>query len=452
MVSELLVSPAAAPLRGSVPVPADAALGVIALGVAALAHGTSRLVFPAVPEPVRALASALERCGVAVRADARGLEVDGTGLQGLAAPAEALDARGAPLAASVLAGLLVSRPFESVLFVDEVWAEDVLPPLEQAHGVRGHGVVSEPAEGGGRVVRFLPATERPSGGALRLGGARPWAKVALLLGALRAAGPTQLQETVVSPDHCERLLHHLRIPVETSGPTVTLHPPRDPRALAAFEQPTVGDPSAAAYLLAAAALVPESHVTVRGVGLNPTRSAFLEGLRALGVQVGITPGAAALAEPLGEITVFGRGARGGSVRGGVVAGEVGARLADDFVPLALLSAEAEGPVELGDLLGGGTVTLGAVARDIPRVVGVLRAYGLPAVAGAAGLAVDTPPGRLQATRITTGGDHRLALAATVLALRADGPSYIDDVGCLMNFFPRWVGTLRALGAALEVRS
>lgn len=452
MASQFIVHPCDAPLRGSVPVPADPVVCMIALGVAACAEGTSRLALPRVPEPVAALADALGQLGIVCEPDGPNLAVQGRGLFGLAAPEQVLDARGAPLAASVLAGLLSSRPFESVLWVDEPWAAQVLPLLAQAHPLQ-----TEAAPEGGLAVRLLPSTERAPGVQLRLAGARCWAKVALLLAALRASRSTFLEEALVSPDHCERLLQHLRIPVESSGVSVTLHPPRDANAIAAFDLPAVGDLAAAGYVAAAAAIVPGSHVTLRGVGLNPSRTALLEGLRSLGVQAGITPRGDALAEPIGELTVFGQGVRGGSV-----AGEVGARLGDDFVPLALLGAELNEPLDLGDLLPGGAV-FGGSERDVARVVGVLRAFGLDAApgAGVAGAAPDGDApaamglhvrrgGALRSTQITTGGDHRLALAATVLALRADGPSRVDDVECVRRFFPRWVGTLRALGARVEV--
>ncbi|NLE85747.1 MAG: hypothetical protein GX607_05045 [Myxococcales bacterium] len=447
MTSQLIIHPAEAPLRGSVPAPADPIVTMIALGVAACAEGASRLALPRVPEPVAALAEALRQVGVVCDSADGELVVHGRGLFGLTAPDQVLDARGAPLAASVLAGLLASRPFESVLWVDDAWAGEVVPLLGRAHPLD-----VEDGPEGGRAIRFASASKRAPGVQLRLPGVRCWAKVALLLAALRASRSTFLEEGLVSPDHCERLLQHVRLPVETSGVSLTLHPPRDADAIRAFELPEVGDVSAGAYLVAAAALVPGSHVTVRGVGLNPSRTALLEGLRSLGVQAGITPRGDALAEPVGELTVFGQG-----VRGGVVAGEVGARLGDDFVPLALLGAAATDPLELGDLLPGSTVS-GRGERDVARVVGVLRTFGLEVLPLGAegvttGLTLREPArGPLRATSITTGGDPRLALAATVLALRADGPTTVDDVDCLRQFFPRWVGTLRALGARVEVRA
>lgn len=442
MVSQLLVHPCSAPLHGSVPVPPDPLVSSIALGVAACARGSSLLMLPRIPRPVLELAAALRLCGLTVDEAPEGLRVEGRGLQGLDAPRDCLDARGAPLAASILAGLLASRPFESVLVVDEDWADRVLPAL-----ARAHALTAEPFAGGGSRVRLLPTTERPSGVQVRLPGAHCAAKVALLLGALRAASPTTVQEGLVSADHCERLLHHLRIPVESAGLLVTVHPPRDPDALAPFELPAVGDLTAAGYLAAAAVLVSGSHVTVRDVGLNPTRTAVLEAFRGVEARVGITPRGDALCEPLGELSSFGEG-----VRGGTVAGEIGARLGDDFVAVALLGAAARSPLQLDDLQPGGGAAPSAGGRDVTRLIGLLRAFGVDAKPAASGLALEAAARKLRAAQVTTGGDHRLALAASVLALCADGPSRVDDVDCLMRFFPRWVGTLRALGARVEVLS
>lgn len=440
MVSQLVVHPCSTPLRGSVPVPADPVVTSIALGVAACAAGTSRLLLPRIPPPVLELAEALRLCGLSIDETAEGLCVEGRGLEGLRAPERTLDTRGAPLAASILAGLLGSRPFESELWVDEGWADRVLPAFAQAHAV-----TVKPLDEGGYSLRLLATTARPAGVAVRVAGAFPHAKVALLLGALRAASATTVQEALISADHCERLLDHLRVPVQGAGLLVTVHPPRDPDAIEPFELPAVGDLSAAGYLAAAAVLVPGSHVTVRQVGLNPTRTAWLEVFRNVKAPMGITPQGDALSEPWGELSSF-----GAELPGGVVAGELGARLGDDFVPVALLGAIARGPFELEDLELGAGPWPSAGQRDVARLIGLLRAFGLDGKPTASGLALTAAPDTLRATQVTTGGDPRLALAASVLALRADGPSRIDDVDCLTRFFPRWVGTLRALGAHVEV--
>jgi 3-phosphoshikimate 1-carboxyvinyltransferase len=445
MVAQLVVHPAPGPLRGSVPVPVDPLVLSIALGVAALSQGETRLHARAVPEPVTALAGALGAFGVEVRGDGGGLVVVGRGLFGLTAPTDVLDARGMPVAAFVLAGLCAGAPFESALLVDEAVAEELA-------GAFGGLVEISSTDGGGRVLRFPSKSQRPAGVRARVAGARPGVKVAALLAGLRAGSTTIVHEGIASADHCERLLTRLRIPVGSSASALDLHPPRDVDALAAFELPEVGDFSAAAYLLAAGALVPQSHVTVRDIGLNPTRSAFLDALRTLGVRAGTTPHGDALGEPVGEVSAFGSGARGG-----LVGGEIGVRLGDDFVPAALVAVAAQGTVELSDVLSGGGVWSSAegtgAGRDVARLVGLLRSFGVEAAPTSAGLVIEGAAGkRLRATQFTTGGDHRLALGATVLALLGDGPTVVDDVGCIARFFPRFVGSLRALGARIEVRA
>ncbi len=442
MVAQLVVHPAEGPLRGGVPAPPDPLLLSVALGIAALSEGVSRLTCRAVPEAVEALRGGLGAFGVEARSESGGLVVVGRGLFGLTQPDQALDARGVPTAAFVLSGLCAGAPFESLLVVDPLVAEEVAPLF-------GERVQVTDAPDGGQTLRFLPVAQRPPGVRAPVAGARPGAKIAALLAGLRAASVTIVREGIASADHCERLLTRLRIPVRASATTLELHPPRDVDALAAFELGEVGDPSAAAYLLCAAALVRDSHVTVRDVGLNPSRGALLDAFRSLGVRAGTSPRGDVLGEPVGEVSAFGAG-----VRGGVVGGEIGVRLGDDFVPAALLAAASERTVELSDVLPSG-VWSGADSqgRDVARVVGLLRAFGLDATPTSAGLVVQGGAGRrLRATRITTGGDHRLALGATVLALLGDGPTVVDDVDCIARFFPRFVGSLRALGARIEVRS
>ncbi len=447
MALQLIVQPCEGPLRGSVPAPSDAMALSVALGVAALCDGKSRLKCRGVPEAARALAGALRTLGVEVTEEPEALVVVAKGLAALTKPSDALDARGMPIAAFVLAGLVAGEPFESTLLADDFVADEIVAVFEG-----GRSVAQSDAPGGGRAVHFdaTAEDERFAGARVHLAGARPGAKVAALLAGLRAGSTTVVHESIASPDHCERLLSRLRMPVRSSATTLELHPPRDANALTAFEFPELGDFSASAYLLAASVLVPESHVTLRGVGLNPTRVALLDGLRSLGARTGTSPQGDALGEPIGELTAF-----GSDIAGGVVGGEVGVRLGDDFVPAALVGARARGTVEISDVLSGGGVWASAagVGRDVARLVGILRAFGVEASPTSAGLVIQGTAGRrLAASRVTTGGDHRLALAATVLALAGDGPSVIDDVECISRFFPRFVGSLRALGARIEVRT
>lgn len=87
------------------------------------------------------------------------------------------------------------------------------------------------------------------------------------------------------------------------------------------------------------------------------------------------------------------------------------------------------------------------------MAGVLRAFGVRVEESASGLVLEgEPEAPLRAARVSSGGDHRVAMAAVLLGLCADGESVVDDAECIAESFPRFVGTLRALGAKLEVIS
>jgi 3-phosphoshikimate 1-carboxyvinyltransferase len=268
------------------------------------------------------------------------------------------------------------------------------------------------------------------------------AKGALLLSGLFASGPTTIHEQVVARDHTERLLSALGVPIETMGPILRLHPPRGPLALRHFVCDLPGDISAASFLLCAAQLVPDSRVSTRRTSLNPTRAAVLEVIRLFGGRVGITPGGDSMGEPFGEI-----GSQGSVLRATAIAGELSQRGLDEIPIVCALAARARGVSEIADVA--------ELRDDVPDRISALSrllgAFGVQAEERAEGLVIEgRPDGPLRAARIDSGGDHRLAMTAAVLGLVADGETVIDDVDCVAVSFPRFVGTLRALGGDLEI--
>jgi 3-phosphoshikimate 1-carboxyvinyltransferase len=275
-----------------------------------------------------------------------------------------------------------------------------------------------------------------------LDSANDQAKGALLLSGLFASGPTTVHEQVIARDHTERLLDALGVPIETVGPVLRLHPPADPLALRCFTFDVPGDISSAAFVLVAAQVVRESAVSTRRTGLNPTRAAILEIIRQFGGRMGITPGGDSLGEPFGEIS-----SRGSVLRGTPVGGELAQRALDEIPIVCALAARARGLTEISDV----SVLHSDDPDRIRALAQLLRAFGVQAAERPDGLAIegrgDLP---LAHATVSSGGDHRLAMTAAVLGLVADGPSVIEDADCIAVSFPRFVGTLRALGADLEI--
>ncbi|MGK4000179.1 3-phosphoshikimate 1-carboxyvinyltransferase [Sorangium sp. So ce1024] len=449
---DLIVHPAERPLLGSVPVPADRSIAHRALLVAGLATGRSRLRGGAHGADLRPTVGALRALGVRVDEPSPGeLVIEGAGLSGLRAPDGPIDCGGSAATMRLLSGILVAQRFPARLVGDASLSrrpmERVAKPLRLRGGriegqldPRAVGEITAPLD-----VGPLPEPHVLSSIEHELPAACEEVKSALLLSGLFADGPTFVREPIVSRDHTERLLSALDVPISTIGAMVCLDALRFSGALPAFDLDVPGDISAAAFLVAAAQMVPGSRVTARRVGLNPTRAGLLEVLRDMDGVVAVEVRGDALGEPTGDLHV----ASGAGLRGGRAGGELAARAIDDLPILLALGARARGVTEVfdaGELRAHETDRLAAMAS-------VLRAFGLRCEERADGLVVEgRPEGPLDAADVDSLGDDRVAMTAAVLGLAARGPTRVRDAGCITTSFPLFVGTLRALGARIEVDS
>src|SRR5450432_2534919 len=448
--ARLVVRPQRSPLEGSVPVPSDRSITHRALILGALSNGPSELRGFAYGSDNLGTLRALGALGVRFEDDQKGtVRLRGVGLAGLKAPEAPLDCCHSPTTARLLTGVLSAQQFASRLVGSEQLSrrrmKAVVEPL-RLRGARISGAAcaldpedcSLPLE-----IAGLARGQRLGGFEYAMTAPNDHAKGALLFSGLFASGPTVIFEPVVSRDHTERLMSELGMPVKTAGSMVSLHPPADPLAIRGFEVDLPGDITAAAFVLAAAELVPGSNVSTRRTGLNPTRAGILEVLRAFGGRMGITPKGHSLGEPWGEVNAV-----GSVLRGTKISGEMALRTLDELPVICALAARARGVTEISDVS-----ELREEEPDrIAALSELLRAFGVQAAARADGLVIEGQPERpLHAARVSSGGDHRLAMAAAVLGLVADGETIVDDVDCLAVSFPRFAGTLRALGADIEVQ-
>jgi 3-phosphoshikimate 1-carboxyvinyltransferase len=238
------------------------------------------------------------------------------------------------------------------------------------------------------------------------------------------------------------MLSALGVPITSVGAMVELDGPAWGGELPAFELEVPGDVSSAAFLVAAAALVEGSRVDVRRVGLNPTRTGLIELVRDMGGALEVAPRGHELGEPIGDLH-----AAFGPLRAVAAGGETIPRAIDEVPILCALAARARGTTVISD-----AAELRVKESDrIAAMVRVLRAFGVGCEERADGLVVEGAPDRpLAAADVASEGDHRVAMTAAVLGLVAAGPTRVRDVDCIATSFPRFVGTLRALSARLEV--
>ncbi|MEO6573394.1 MAG: 3-phosphoshikimate 1-carboxyvinyltransferase, partial [Polyangiaceae bacterium] len=202
-----------------------------------------------------------------------------------------------------------------------------------------------------------------------------------------------------------------------------------------------GDLSAAAVLLVAAQLVAGSRVTIRGVGVNPTRSGLLEVARDMGAGLSVETSSTQGGEPIAEIHAW-----SAPLRPGKIGGEVIGRSMDEIPIACALAARASGTTVICD-----AEELRLKDHDrIATMASVLRAFGVAALERPDGLVIEGKAGPLEGADIESRGDHQIAMTAVVMGLAAKGPTRVRDAECIAVSFPKFVGTMRALGARIDL--
>jgi 3-phosphoshikimate 1-carboxyvinyltransferase len=449
-MTTLLVHPAAAPLVGSVPVPFDEGIGHHAILLGAICEGATRVAGLSRGDYDLATASALRALGVRVDRPSPGeLVVHGSGLFGFRAAERDLDCGDSALTMHLLCGVLVAQRFRSTLVGSEALSRRPMARVVRALRARGAIVDGRRDRAAEDAIRApLAVGPLPEGrdlAALEYDSpvASAPVKSAVLLSGLYASGATRLREPTVSPDHAERLLAVLGCPLRTAGSAVELDPAGWSRRMPAFDVAVPGDLSAAAFLLAASQLVEGSRVTVRGVGVNPTRTGLLEVARDMGAGLAIEPKGERGGEPVAELH-----AASAPLHAVSIGGETVARALDDIPVACALAARARGTTRIRnaeELRRGDGDRLAATA-------GVLRAFGVACEETADGIDVAGREGALEPADVDSRGDGRMAMTASVLALAATGPSRVRDAGCIATSYPKFVATLRALGARVDVEA
>lgn len=412
-----LALPARGPLRGRLRPPGDKSVSHRALLLGAIAEGTTTIRGVLDSADVRSTAGCLAALGLPARGDWAGtLTIEG-GFPRV--PAGPLDCGNSGTTMRLLAGLIAgSWQLQAELVGDASLSRR---PMERvAEPLRAMGARVETAPGGVAPLRVRGGTLAGITHASRVASAQ--VKSAVLLAALNARGTTRLREPARSRDHTERLLRAMGARLDEQDGWLSLE---GGQRLRGRELRVPADPSSAAFLLVASLLVPGSEVACEGVGLNPTRTGALDALRALGAEVEVTEDAGDAVEPTGAVTA--RAPRG--LRGAALGGELVLRAIDEVPILGVLAAFAAGRTVIRD---AGELRVKESDRLAVLAAG-LRALGVQVDELPDGVVIEGDPERTlraPAAPLATEGDHRLAMAFGVAALRADGPVALDDGACV----------------------
>jgi 3-phosphoshikimate 1-carboxyvinyltransferase len=415
-------------------VPGDKSISHRSLMLGALASGITRITGLLEGEDVLNTAKAVDALGAEVRKVGDGWQVKGRGVGGLRQPAGDLDFGNSGTGVRLMMGVIAHHDMAARLTGDASLSRRpmgrVLKPLRQM-GAEAEGAREQlplTLRGTSRLVPIEYMLPVPSA----------QVKSAILLAGLGAVGATTVIEAEATRDHTERMLRYFGADVASerrdgrTAITVKGH-----AELAGRDVRVPGDPSSAAFIAAAAAIVPGSEVVVESVLVNPTRTGFYTTLKEMGGDVELLSAREEGGEPIADIRV-----RGSRLKGVRVPPERAPSMIDEYPVLACLAAAADGETRmegLGELKVKESDRLAATAAGL--------------IASGVGARVDGDTLTVTGGRTVAGGavvathmDHRIAMAFLTLGLVSDRPVRVDDVSFVATSFPQFRGLMERLGA------
>jgi 3-phosphoshikimate 1-carboxyvinyltransferase len=411
--------------------------------IAAMAEGSSRIKNFSTSEDCAATLSCLEQLGVSIERDRDNLLIHGVGSNGLRAPAAPLDCRNSGTTMRLLAGILAAQNFNSELTGDASLRSRPMQRIIEPLQMMGAHISSHE----GRAPLAIEGRRPPAPIIYKLLVASAQLKSCVLLAGLNAEGRTEVIENEVTRDHTERMLQWFGVRIETGDAKRETEGAR----FAAIEGPTrlrardvliPGDISSAAYFLAAAALIPGSAIEIDNLGVNPTRSSFLDQLRALGFKVKVSETREESNEPVGVVSIH------SPVEPPppadfqppfLIDGLMIPQLIDELPLLTVVGSQIEGGLEIRD---AGELRVKESDRIATTAAG-LRAMGAEVEEFDDGLRV-AGPAHLRGAEIDSHGDHRIAMAFSVAGLIAQGETEIKDADCVAVSFPEFFELLNSV--------
>jgi 3-phosphoshikimate 1-carboxyvinyltransferase len=422
-------------LHGQADVPGDKSVSHRGALLGALAEGVSEVQGYLEAEDCLRTITAVQALGAEVTRKGPGhYRIAGGGLRGLSEPGDVIDCGNSGTTARLLAGVLATQPFWTIMTGDASLRRRPMGRIAEPLRAMGATIVGR-ADG-----TRLPLAVRGAAPTTAVRYATPVAsaqvKSAILLAGLAAEAPVTVTEPAPSRDHSERMLRRFGARVLSEDTSVTLAP----GPLRATSVVVPGDLSSAAFLLVAGAVVAEGRVTLHRVGVNPTRTGALDVLAAMGARVEST-NSADEGEPTATLTVTSGPLTATTIGGALLI----PRLIDEIPVLAVAAAAAGGVTVVRDaqeLRVKESDRIAALGRELAKMGAAVeeRPDGMAITGGR----------RLHGAAVSSGGDHRMAMALAVAGLIADGETVVDDVACVGTSFPAFADTVNALAGAAAI--
>jgi 3-phosphoshikimate 1-carboxyvinyltransferase len=408
------------PFQLTCKVPGDKSISHRSIMLGALAEGVTEVEGFLPGKDCLGTLQCFEQMGVEIeRLSPTSVRIHGRGIHGLKEPVAPLDVGNSGTTIRLMLGILAGAPFFSTVIGDESIGRRPMDRVVQP--LRKMGARIEGRENG----RYTPLAIK--GG--RLQGityhspvASAQVKSCLLLAGLSAEGVTTVAEPSLSRDHTERMLPAFGAALTAKDHVVSIE---GGQSLQGTKVRVPGDISSAAFLLAAALMVPGSQVTVEDVGLNPTRTGILDAFKQMGAGVEVEETRSWCNEPVGRVTV-----RTGELHGVTIGGEMIPRLIDEIPVLAVVATQAKGTTVIKDA----KELKVKESNRIATTVNELKKLGANIEETEDGMVIEGPV-TLRGGITTSHGDHRIGMSMAVAGLGSKETVKVLDVESIDVSFP-----------------
>jgi 3-phosphoshikimate 1-carboxyvinyltransferase len=418
----------ASQINGTVRVPGDKSISHRAVMFGALAEGTTSIEGFLPGADCLSTISCFRKMGIEIEQDKDRVTVHGQGWYGLQEPSQHLDVGNSGTTIRLMAGILATQPFHSVMEGDESIAKR---PMRRVIGpLRQMGAKIDGRKDG----EYTPLSIR--GGELQgISYQSPVAsaqiKSAILLAGMQANGVTSVTEPHLSRDHTERMLQAFGVKLVRDGLTVSIEGGQKLKGRA-IQVP--GDISSAAYMIAAVMMVPGSSLLIENVGINPSRTGILDVVDRMGGKIEPINERVVNEEPVADLLVT-----YSELQGIEISGDIIPRLIDEIPVIAVMATQAGGRTVIKD-----AEELKVKETDrIATVVSELSKLGAKIIATEDGMIIEGPT-PLKGAVIDSFGDHRIGMAMAIAGLAAEGETLIENDDAILVSFPGFPDVLQSI--------
>lgn len=401
--------------NGTVTVPGDKSISHRAVMLGSLAEGDTRITGFLRGADCLSTIDCFRAMGIDIEDNDTEITVHGKGLYGLSKPESILYTGNSGTTTRLLCGILAGQSFDCDITGDASICKRPMKRVREPLSLMGANIDSD----------FCPlhiTGSKLHGMDYKMTVASAQVKTALILAGLYAGGDTIIHEKEKSRDHTELMLQAMGADIIVDGNDITVHPGKQ---LKGQDIEVPGDISSAAFFMVLGAIMPDSCITIKNVGINPTRTGIIDVFKAMGADMELVSERIATGEPVADIVV-----RSSKLRGTEIGGDIIPRLIDELPVIAVAAVFAEGQTIIRDAQE-------LKVKETNRIRAVVDEFakcGIDITETDDGMIINgNKP--INGADFKTYGDHRMAMSLAILAQRADGESTLDDADCVAVSYP-----------------